>query len=120
MRIEPIIALQVLLFLVPAWVFYLVSISRIRHFGGSPGLASLILVGWLLVAPFGLLNLLGPMINRIFMSYPALQVGAWDAGLALALWLGMALSYLLGIVFGVPCVTKFFWASPRKENEHAC
>ena len=120
MRIEPIIAIQLLVFLGPAWGFYRMSMSRICRVGGSPWLASVILVTWLVVAPYGLLYLLGPLINWIFMTYPALQAGAWDVGLALALWLGIVLSYLLGIVIGVLGVTKFFWANPSKENEHVC
>lgn len=120
MRIEPIIAIQLLVFLGPAWGFYRISMSRICHGGGSPWLASLIFASWLVVAPYGLLYLFRPLINWVFMTYPALQDGAWDVGLALALWAGMILSYLVGIVLGLLGITKFFWANPSKENEHAC
>ncbi len=119
MRIEPIIAIQLLVFLVPAWRLHRVLLRRCLA-GGSPWLTSLGFLSWVVLAPYGLLYLLAPIFNWLFMTHPILGGGTWDVGLALALWGGMALSYLAAIAIGVPGVIKFFWAIPDREKEHVC
>jgi hypothetical protein len=58
------------------------------------------LLFWLVVLglPWLITWIMVPVSNPIFAAYPALQGPAWDVGLALALFLGMSLSYILGAV----------------------
>jgi len=118
MRIEPIVISQLLFFLMPAWLGYRILLRQTQT-GLSPWVATLMMLVWLVLAPYGLLVLLVPFVNWLFITYPALEVGAWDVGVALALWLGMDLSYLVAVVIGVVAVVKFFWAVPGKENSSA-
>ncbi|HHV48673.1 MAG TPA: hypothetical protein GXX56_06870 [Rhodocyclaceae bacterium] len=119
MHIGPVIVVQLLTFLIPAWALKQ-FLMRHCHAGGSPQLASLIFLSWLAIAPYGLSYVLAPLVNWLFMTYPSLQKGAWDVGLALALWAGMALSYLAAIVTGIPSVASFFRTNPDKEQEDVC
>ncbi|MDZ7922470.1 MAG: hypothetical protein U5M23_00100 [Marinagarivorans sp.] len=52
--------------------------------------------GWLYV----------PLVNYAFTNIPELQFAAWDVAAALAVYLGMWLSYLLGFIAGCIATSK--------------
>ncbi len=47
--------------------------------------------------------------GHIYQSFPAVREAAWDVGLALTVYIGMFLSYIVGAVSG--CVAPWFLAS---------
>jgi len=116
MRMEPIVAIQMLVFLGLTWSVYRVLAKRVRVAGMRRWLAGVIFVSWLAVAPYGLLYFLVPLANSIFLFYPALQSGAWDVGLALALWLGMALTYGLSVIVGAWGVRNLIRMNAGRET----
>lgn len=120
MRVEPIIAVQLLVFLGLTWLVYRLLARRVRVAGMRCWQACLIFVSWLAVAPYGLLKLFVPLANRLFLIYPALQSGAWDVGLAFALWLGMALAYALGVIVGVWGIRNLIRMNAGREHEGVC
>lgn len=85
-------------FLGIACAAYRALYRRVAHKKLGPFTACLLF--WLLVLglPWLITWILVPVSNQIFAAYPSLQDPAWDVGLALALFLGMSLSYALGVV----------------------
>ena len=120
MRVEPIIAVQLAVFLGMNWAILGWLTQRVRRATTRPSLATLIYLIWLVIAPFGLLYLFVPLTMWLFKTYPALQSAAWDVGLVVALSLGVVLSYLLAVVIGIWAIRRFFRVAPNKEFDHVC
>ncbi|MCR4511010.1 hypothetical protein NUV66_17015 [Pseudomonas sp. 32.2.56] len=64
----------------------------------SPALTTLWL--FILIFPWLMTWFYVPLINSIYINNPELKTAAWDVGAALAIYLGMCLSYILGIIAG--------------------
>ena len=120
-RGDTLIAIPLLVYIVSAWGVYAILTSWLRT--GRilrPKVASMILLAWLVVAPYGLRFLLAPLVNQVFMACPALQTRHWGMGLGLGLWLGMMLSYPVGLLVGIWGVRCFFKTKSDDEAvEHA-
>ena len=64
----------------------------------GPLLVALILWGVVVCLPFLLTLFWVPIANHIFVTFPSLQVPARDVAQALALYVGMFLSYFFGVI----------------------
>ena len=68
----------------------------------SAGLTLALSTLWsfILIFPWGITWIYVPLINSIYTNNPELQSAAWDVAVALAIYLGMYLSYALGLIAG--------------------
>jgi len=107
MRGDPVIAIQLLVYILSAWSIYAILASWARK-GGMlrPMVASMILIAWLATVPYGLLFPLVRLSHQIYMICPSF--GGWDNGFAFVIWLGMLLSYPVGLLVGIWGVRRFF------------
>ena len=66
-------------------------------------LASSLFIIWLFISLFPWLAtwLYVPLINNFFIANPEFQPQSWDVAAALAIYLGMVLSYVLGVIGGL-------------------
>jgi hypothetical protein len=81
------------------------ALYRVLSFGisrGKLGPFSACCIYWLAVAvlPRAITRGVVPVANYIYTTYPSLQEAAWDVGLAIVIFIGMWVSYVLAVVAG--------------------
>lgn len=101
MRAEPIILLVLLPFLALLRWLYLRLSKAIADRRMTLASAMLRLWGVIVFLPWLSLYFYVPLLNLLFSKFPVLQTTAWDVGLAMSLWVGMAASYVIGGLTGV-------------------
>ncbi len=76
---------------------------------GGIGLLGSILLFWagLVALPFCIFAALVPTLNYLFRTFPFLQAAAWDVGLAIALSVGLLLTYVVAAIVGAIATWKF-------------
>ncbi len=73
---------------------------------------------FIFIFPWGITWFYVPLVNSIYTSNPELQSAAWDVAAALAVYLGMCISYVLGFIAGCFATSKLVSQS-RKHRASA-
>ena len=89
-------------------VLYNVLVSAVSRKALKPFIACIILWPSIALAPKLILWLAIPVGNFVYVTFPSLKVAAWDVGLALTLWIGMYVSYAIGVIVALGAPFTFF------------
>ena len=101
MRAELILILMLLPFLSLLWLAYRWLKRVVLKGVVNPLPAIMTLWGMIVVLPWVMLLLYVPLANSLFMRSSVLQTPSWDVGLAISLWLGTVICYMVGAVAGI-------------------
>ncbi|MNR39639.1 hypothetical protein D3C85_1578630 [compost metagenome] len=71
---------------------------------------------FIFIFPWAVTWLYVPLLNSVYTSNPELQSAAWDVAVALAIYLGMWLSYALGLIAGCLATWKLVRLSRRQHR----